>query len=74
MEKEEDKEGSVNNDLPLFSYIGDFMNVIGETEGFDFWIIFFGDNEKKCIENIWTGLEHFGYPDVIKIKEVYKVE
>ena len=52
MEKEEDKEGSVNNDLPLFSYIGDFMNVIGETEGFDFCIIFFGDKEKKCIEDI----------------------
>ncbi|CAI2379102.1 unnamed protein product [Moneuplotes crassus] len=58
----------------IFTYIGDFMNVIGQSEGFDFCVCFLGDEEKDIVAQICTQLAEIEYPDVGKIKEAYQIE
>lgn len=60
-------------DSALFSYIGDFVNLIAKSDGFDFCVWFLGDKDKEIITQIWTGLEQFEYPDIEQIKSSYQI-
>ena len=72
-----DKENMADNqaaDNALFSYMGDFMNLIAKSTGFDFVVCFFSDKDKQSVKDICNGLEQFEYPNIDQIKKSYEIE
>ena len=61
-------------DVAVFSYIGDFLLLVSQAEGFDFCLWFLGEGDKQVVGEIAEGLGEFGYPDFDKVKQAYEVK
>ena len=72
--KTPDMSNTQEADNALFSYIGDFVNLIAKSEGFDFCVCFLSDKDKQIVKDICNGLMQFEYPDIDSIKKSYEIE
>jgi len=75
---EDQKEGDEANthsslDTVLFSFIGDFINIVGKSQGFGFCVWFLSEKDKQIVNEICLFLEKMQYPEVPSIKKAYEL-